>query len=245
MVRATALAAALLLAGCGEQGPYTCPPLAEGVEAVANEGPGRWAQDGLSPRLDELWRRGGTREGEELSLPTFPAVSSGGRLALPDFRLAEATVIEPDGTWAGPWTRSGEGPEEIRSAVAAQWTPDGHLLVFDVVGARVVRLEGDDRVAEVITVERSFTAPIVAGGELLWAGLLPDGSALLVAHDRPTGSAEDILASVLRLAPRASEPDTVSRARLPAVTVDQVRGWPVPGWPRPLAATNARGELVT
>lgn len=175
---AASFAAVLLLTACGETSPYTCPPLAEGVESVANEGPGRWAQDGLSPWIDEeLWRRGGTREGEELSLPTFSAVSPGGRLALPDFRLAEATVIEPDGTWAGPWTRSGEGPEEIRAAVAAQWTPDGHLLVFDVAGAKIVRLADEARAAEVIALVRSFTAPVGSGGELLRAGLLADGSA--------------------------------------------------------------------
>lgn len=243
-----ALAAALLLAACGEGLPYACPPLAEGVEIVANEGTGAWAEEGLSPRVDEeLWRRGGTREDEEIALPTFPGVSSTGRLALPDFRLGEATVIEPDGTWAGPWVRSGQGPEELRSAVAATWTPDGHLLVLDVVGAKVVRLEGASSVVEVISVDPSFTSPIVARGELVWAGLLPDGDALLARIEPTETEAWETAASasILRLEAGAEVPDTVAAARLPAVTVDQVHGWPVPGWPRPLAATNTRGDLVT
>lgn len=243
-----ALAAALLLAACGEQAPYACPPLAEGVETVTNEGPGAWAEEGLSPRVDEeLWRRGGTREGEEIALPTFPGASSTGRLALPDFRLGEVIVIEPDGTWTGPWIRPGQGPEELRSAVAATWTPDGHLLVLDVVGAKVVRLEGESSVVEVISVDPSFTSPLVARGELVWAGLLPDGDALL-ARIEPTETEQwetAAGASILRLEAGAEVPDTVSAARMPAVTVDQVVGWPVPGWPRPLAATNTRGELVT
>ncbi|MFW6193655.1 MAG: hypothetical protein ACOC83_09245, partial [Gemmatimonadota bacterium] len=244
---AAAVTAALLLAACAEQVPYACPPLAEGVEVVANEGPGAWAEEGLSARVDdELWRRGGTREDEEIALPTFPGASSTGRLALPDFRLGEAIVIEPDGTWAGPWVRSGQGPEEIRSAVAATWTPDGQLLVLDVVGAKVVRLEGESSVVEVISVDPSFTSPLVARGELMWAGLLPDGDALL-ARIEPTETEEwetAAAASILRLETGAEVPDTVAAVRSPAVTVDQVRGWPVPGWPRPLAATNTRGELV-
>lgn len=245
---AAALAAALLLTACGEQAPYACPPLVEGVEIVANEGTGTWAEAGLSPRVDEeLWRRGGTREDEEIALPTFPGVSSTGRLALPDFRLGEVTVIEPDGTWAGPWIRPGQGPEEIRSALATTWTPEGHLLVLDVVGARVVRLEDEASVVEVISVDPSFTSPMVARGELVWAGLLPDGDALL-ARIEPTET-EDwenaATLSILRLEAGAEVPDTAAAARLPAVTVDQVRGWPVPGWPRPLVATNTRGELVT
>lgn len=240
---------AVLVVACGEPGAsYSCPSLVDGVEIVANEGPGAWAEEGLSPRLVELWRRGGTREGEELSLPTFPAVSRTGRLAVPDFRLAEVTVIEPDGTWAGPWTRSGEGPEEIRSAVAASWTAEGELLVFDVAGSKVLRLAGPSEVAEEIPLVRSFTAPILRGGELLWAGLQPDGDALLAAHDRPgasEGAEGRVIASVLRLEAGAETPDTVSRGTFPAVTVNRRRGWAVPGWPRPMAATNTRGELVT
>lgn len=243
------LAATLLFAACGEPTPsYTCPPMAEGVDVVANAGPGTWAEEDVSPRLTELWRRGGTREGEELSMPTFPAVSPAGRLAVPDFRLAEVIVIEPDGTWLGSWTRSGGGPGEIRSAVAASWTADGELLVFDVAGSKVLRLTGPSEVAEQIPVIRSFTAPVLQGGELLWAGLLPHGDALLVAHDRPgttDGPEGRVIASVLRLEAGAESPDTVSRGSFPTVTVNRRRGWAVPGWPRPVAATNTRGELLT
>lgn len=248
-VAAASLAAAVLSGACGEAVPdVTCPPLVEGVEVAASAGEGTWAEEGLSPRLTELWRRGGTREGEELSLPTFPAVSRTGRLAVPDFRLAEVTVIEPDGTWLGPWTRSGEGPGEIRSAVTASWTADGDLLVFDIAGSKVVTLEDPAEVVEEIPVARSFTTPVLRSGELLWAGLEPDGDALLVAHDRPEqggGSEAEVVASVLRLEAGAETPDTVSRGSFPAVTVNRRRAWAVPGWPRPLAAGNSRGELAT
>lgn len=244
---AIAFAAALLLTACGETGPYACPPLAEGVEVVANEGPGAWAEDDLSPRLTELWRRGGTREGEELALPTFPGVSRTGRLAVPDFRLAEATVIEPDGTWSGPWTRSGEGPGEIRSAVAASWTADGDLLVFDVVASKVVRLDGPSDVVGEIPIEPSFTGPVVASGELTWAGLEPNGDLLLTTEGTSAdgGTAQNTVEWTIReLEAGAERPTTVASTDLPAVDVSWTSHWTLPARPRPLAATSALGALV-
>ncbi len=233
--------------GCDRPAETTCSPMAEGVTVVASAAPGAWAQEGVEPMPVELWRRGGTNPGEELAFPIFPSASPDGRLAVPDFQLGEVLVIEPDGTWLGPWARRGEGPGEIGSPVAATWSSDGTLAVFDLVNAKVLYLRDGEVAAPDQSIDPGFTAPILATGELIWAGVQPGGAALLYPSWRPLGSsaaAAQREAVIVRLKPGATGPDTLSRSVFPTVGAYRASNWPVPGWPRPVAAVGARGVLA-
>jgi len=58
--------------GCGDAPRASgCDPLVEGATIVASAGAGVWEREGRVPVLAELWRRGGTNEGEELAFPIF------------------------------------------------------------------------------------------------------------------------------------------------------------------------------
>lgn len=239
--------------GCGDAPRASgCDPLVEGATIVASAGAGVWEREGRVPVLAELWRRGGTNEGEELAFPIFPAASPSGRLAIPDFQLAEVTVVEPDGTWLGPWARQGSGPGEIATPVAVAWASDGTLAVFDIANSSVVHLKDGEPVGEDVRIDPTFVAPILSAGQLAWAGVHPDGTVLLdpgwSSADPSDETARGSL--IVRLTPGAAAPDTVARSTIPIARTEAllrtqgVREWPVPGWPRPVAATGADGALA-
>lgn len=237
----------LALGGCQAAPEPICDPLVEGVAIVRSAGPGAWEREGVRPELVALWRRGGNRPREELALPVSSSASADGRLAVPDFALGEVVVIEPDGTWSGPWARRGQGPGEIATPVAATWSGDGTLAVFDIVNAKVLYLRDGEVAARDRPVDPRFTSPVVASGELIWAGVQPNGAVLLSPAWRPLESeAEDGRweAVIARLAPGATEPDTLSRSVFPMALAEGAPGWPVPGWPRPVAAVGAGGVLA-
>lgn len=247
-LRGAACAVAVALVACaGGRSARVCAPIVDGVRVVENSGPGAWQRSGLEPRLVELWRAGGLREGEGLAMPAFPAASRDGRLAVPDFRLGEVVVLGSDGEWLGPWTRSGEGPGEIGRPVAGVWDDGGRLAVFDIAAPKVVHLADGAPVADDQRVDPSFTAPVVTGGALTWAGVQPSGATLLYppaepVHDgRATGRHS---ASILRLPEGGREPDTLIGTRFPVVDGERVRAWPAPGWARPTAAVGAGGRLA-
>lgn len=240
--------AAIGAAGCaGRPEAPECEPLVDGATIVASAGPGVWEREGRVPALVELWRRGGTNEGEELVLPIFPAASPEGRLAIPDFELAEVMVVEPDGTWLGPWARRGQGPGEIATPVAVAWASDGVLAAFDIANASVVRLKDGAPVGEDVRIDPTFVAPILRAGQLSWAGVHPDGTVLLDpgwSSPHPPDDAGTRPSLIVRLAPGAAGVDTVARSTIPIVGTDELREWPVPGWPRPVAATGVDGALA-
>lgn len=132
--------------------------------------------------------------------------------------------------------------------MAASWTGVGELLVFDVVAPKVVRLGGPSEVVGEISVDPSFTGPVVASGELIWAGLEPDGDVLLTERQPRTdaASSRNLVGWAIReLEAGAERADTVSATELESVEVSWTSDWTLPARPRPLAATNAQGELVT
>ena len=236
------------VAGCDDTVETACEPLVPRVVVVSEDGPGVWERGGLEPTLIELWRRGGTNPGEELAFPIFPSASPNGRLAIPDFQLGEVIVVEPDGTWRGAWARRGQGPGEIATPVAAVWGPDETLAVFDIVNAKVVYLREGEVAASDVSVDPTFTAPIVSSGELVWAGVQPGGATLLHPAWQPAESEEkdnQHVAVILRLEPGGAKPDTTSQSVFPTVSGERYSGWPVPGWPRPIAAVGAGGVLAS
>lgn len=229
----------VLACGVGERAAW-CPPAAEGVTVVANVGDGLWAAEGLESRLVELWRVGGTREGQELGQPIAVVASPGGRVAVPDFMLGEVVVIEPDGTWLGAWTRQGAGPGEVRAPVAAAWDGDDRLAVFDIMTPKVAYVGADGPVGEDLRVEPSFTVPVVNSGQFDWAALRADGTVYLqpAAVSMTSGASQrDDVSLVLALAPGASVVDTVARGTWVPIGGDgPFANWHAPGWPRLTAA---------
>lgn len=243
---ARAAVAGLAAAGisCGElerEGPAEWCPEPPGVLTVVNRGEGAWS--GGRVGFEELWRAGGLAEDEELAFPVGIAAAPGGRTAVPDWVLGQVIVVEADGTWSGPWTRPGEGPGEVRRPVAAAWTGEGRLAVFDLEGPRVVYAGGGEPEPEDVPVDPDFTGPILAGGSLAWAGVRPDGTVLLLpppARPEGAGPEERALSVLLALPPGAEAPDTLARAAVP--TLQPIRDEPAPGWPRVLAAVA--GDLL-
>lgn len=204
------------------------------------------------PRFVELWRVGGTNEGEELAFPLNAAVSGSGRLAIADFGLGELIVIDPDGTWLDPWATAGQGPNELASPVAAVWTDEGsEVAVFDLPNGKVVFLREGPPVREGVAVPVSLVSPVYASGELAWAGVMPSGSALvqpaLQIEGRPTRGPEAVSARslLIRSRPGTEVLDTVASVTLPTVGGDPPYGRVgAPGWPTVKAAISADGSLA-
>lgn len=242
--RGLALAATLLGTAChgADARGGSCEPLLGGVAIVSSSGEGEW---GAAPRrLTEVWRAGGVREGEELAFPNSIVASTAGRLAIADFQLAEVIIVEPDGAWTGPVARRGRGPGEYAHPLAVAWSEDGSLTVFDVFGAKAVTYGAGAPVE--LPLAPTFTGLVVEGGSLNWAGTQPNGAALLIGS--PTWSEQrpgEALFTLLRLAPGASEPDTLLTSRQPGGVVSDGLG-PVtgPGWPKVVAAAGAGDRLA-
>ena len=240
------LGAVTIVSGCERDGSLAwCLPAAEGVEVVATMGGGAWGEDDEPARLEELWRAGGLNEGEELVYPVSLAASPEGRLAIADFQLSEVVVVEPDGTWGGPWGRRGEGPGELATPATAAWDRAGRLAVFDIAAPKVLFLRDGGPAAPDVPIERSFTAPIIASGELTWAGVQPDGGVLIQPSPQPAPApAEAGLRAglLLRLAAGATVPDTLVRVTLRGLA--EGPWWGLPGAPQLLSALGPDGALA-
>lgn len=229
---------AIVLAACAPERPPECEPLVDGVPLAANA---------TSPevvrtfRLEELWRRAGTREGEDLLLPITVVPAPGGRVAIPDFSLSEVSVVEADGTWRGAVTRTGDGPHEVRAPVAAAWVSDSVLRIFDIGRSRILAVDLDGRpAADEVALDPAFAAPVLARGELNGVALHAPAAPVLMTNTEatlPDGTFTDRMRGiVVRLDPSTSRFDTLSLPEWPTVLVP---GWgdvAVPGWPRPMAA---------
>lgn len=197
----------------------TCDPGTggPGVELVASVGPGLWEEGGARAAWIELWRAGGTRDGQGLARPVAFAVSVEGRLAVSDFELGEVAVVEPDGTWGGVWTRRGSGPGELTHPLGAAWTAEGDLLVVDVLGNKVVRLADSESALGEMPVDPSYFGPLVLRGDAPRAWPTSSGALFLATPPfRGEGTAAGT-AYLLRLPAGAVVPDTLVRMRVPMV----------------------------
>lgn len=195
----------------------------------------------------ELWRAGGLNEGQELAYPVGVSASPAGRVAIADFQLSEVVVVERDGTWGGPWGRRGRGPGELSTPVATVWDRAGRLAVFDVVAPKVLFLEDGEPVTEDVAVAPAFTAPVVSSGQLVWAGVAPDGATLLQPTPEPGPDPSDPglrTALLLRLRPGRGAADTLVRTTIRTLPEGRHAGWSIPGWPRLLSAVGTDGAVA-
>jgi hypothetical protein len=236
-------ASALYTSGCGGDVQTTCLPLREGVRVIANvESAAREV-----PRFEELWRRGGTREGEELSVPLGVAAGPNGRIAIADFQLAEIIVVDGDGTWHGSWTRTGGGPGETRHPVAAAWRADGALVVFDILGNRIVTLRDGEPLPGDVQVDPGFACPSVSRGGMLGITMQP-GAPILLTEFEQVGTdgtfTGDMQGLAMRLDVRSGRVDTLAAPVYPNVEAERWGGIAAPGWPRPVAAAGGEYAAV-
>jgi hypothetical protein len=237
----------LAAAGCAPGAHAGCEHAPDGVEPAVHTGPGEWQRDGLAPLLAEAWRAGGTRDGEELAFPVHATANANGVVAIPDFALAELMLVEPHGTWRGELVRRGSGPGEMQAPVAAGWDADGRLAVLDVVGAKILVLDARGNVLDERGVPTSFTAPIVASGELRGAAVHPSGLALLQPGLVPVADAASsgvAAAIALRLAPGAARPDTIAATQVATLQSPQLGGFTAPGALEPSVAIAPDGRVA-
>ena len=221
-----------------------CTADSSDIPVTISNGPGVWEQAGITPRLEELWRAGGLREGAELVYPAGLAVSAAGRVAVTDFSLSEVVVIEPDGRWTGPRVRRGQGPGELATPVASTWDTAGNLVIFDLTAAKVLFHGGSGPAREDLPIPREVPSAILLAGELPWVGVQPNGGIVLQPPLRRAAdeAADDRVFTLLRYPPGAALPDTVGRSILPASA--DVQGYAAPGWYRLAPAIGADGTLV-
>jgi hypothetical protein len=242
---------ALGLGGCGGDASAlseACAAGEEGIVVAANSGTGEWARQGRSGRLVELWRVGGTNEGQELAYPSGLVANAQGRLAVVDFQLGQVIVVENDGRWTGPLGGRGGGPGELQTAVAAGWTASGELQVFDLGGSKVVVFGPSGVPIRDDPVDRSFVQPVWESGGLGWAAVGDDGAVFL--QGLPEGGRREAAstygaAPILRLPSASATPETLVNFEFPVVSPDGWMSTLSPGWPQPLAAVGSGGRVAT
>jgi hypothetical protein len=240
------LASSLALA-CATEAARPCEPVIDGIPVINAAAPASRTLPTDASWI-ELWRAGGLREGQELLTPVSVAVRADGMVAIPDFGLAEVVTVGPDGGWRGSVFRKGPGPEELQTPAAAAWSSDGDLWVFDVVSPKVLRYRDGDGSVSALPVSPDFTAPVVSSGELIWAGVQRGGAVLLQPGSQPIDAAAANPAQhrALLLRERAADTpiDTLASIEFPVVSANRLHAWPVPGWPRLVAAVGLDGAIA-
>lgn len=215
-------------------------------DVAINPGLGGWEERGLEPELREIWRAGGLEQRQGMVFPVGGSAGPEGRIAIPDFQAGQTFVVAPDGEWLGSWTRQGQGPGEVLRPVAAAWTDDGQLAVFDIQGSKVTWVSGPGEAANELQLDPDFTSPVIASGSLRWAAVGGDGTSWLRPGPSTTGAGEARAAAVVtRLRPEAGTPDTVLRDTVPTIaSKGRFARTLLPGAPRPVTALEPDGDLL-
>lgn len=234
--KATGIIALTSLAvfGCGGADDVECYHPADGVAVVENGTEGVWDQRGVHPTFNLLWRRGGTNQGEELAYPAGATVSRAGRVAIPDFQLAELIIIDVDGAWKSPWATGGPGPGELSAPAAAAWASPDTVVVFDIGASELEYITVDGGYAE--AVPGAFAGPVVASGQIHWVAVDERGATYLKVTGRADGGDSQVQTIVRQ--PRGEEVDTLLSVRVPVVSEGRFRDVPLPGFPTATAAVG-------
>ena len=207
----------VIVTGCQVANPISCAPYWPDIpysEAEVSAEP-------PSIRLEELWRAGGSAEGQEIAQPASVSTSSGGAVAVVDFGLGQVSVISPRGEWLGSWSRRGKGPGELTMPVASNWSGDT-LVVFDIDQAKVVRYLAAEYVDE-IKIPTEFVVPVAMTGSIEFVAVASDGSVLLQQPLASSASPDSSVLFILLQRPGTADADTVVGVRVRHVEWDQGR----------------------
>jgi hypothetical protein len=226
--------ALLLVAACDRGTADTaCAPLQPGVPVHAAAG------DPARGTLREMWRAGGA-QGVELAAPAAFAAADDGRLAVVDYMLGEVLILARDGSVDVAPTRRGRGPGELTMPVAASWKADT-LLVFDIEQAKVVSLHGDGVAAPDSHVPAALVAPVIASGEVEFAAVLGNGTALLRQPATASARGDSATIAFVAAARDGATVDTVIAATVPVVVQGGGRMLSRPGAAQPRLAVGSNG----
>lgn len=234
--------ACALLSACsaGSSTPAWCRSDAAGARVVVLP-----KEDAASLTLRELWSVGGGEGPHVFGLPIGPAVSAGGRVAVPDLEAHTVIVLDADGTWVGPVVLQGQGPGEVEWPAAAQWADDDHLLIFDLARGSVLRMRvGGGEAPTRWTVAPRVIAAVSAAGQLPGVHLAGNGDLILELLGTPVaGDPTHSRAAVVRLSPDGGV-DTLQDQVTHVVGKGPYTHLIVPGSPRPVVAAAATGSVA-
>jgi hypothetical protein len=233
------LCAAAAMAACGNASVADCAAERDGVTSV-----GRLPDAAQHATFVELWRVGGLNEDQHFALPLPLAVSRDGRVAVADFQLGEASVVEPDGSWRGRIARRGMGPGELSSPVALVWDDHGGLHVYDIVKHVIVRFDESLQVVEELRVDPAVGGPLVRAGSLEWAGLQPSGHILLRPGLEARPNDREGREVLLRMSAQSATADTLAARVTPVLTIGGIDPVRAPGFARLTSAVGAGGRVA-
>lgn len=231
------LSVGVIAAGCQAANPNSCGPYWPDIPISVVDIPA----DPPSIRLDELWRAGGSADGQEIAEPASISASSKGAVAVVDFGLAQVSVISSQGEWLGSWGRQGRGPGELTMPVASNWSADT-LLVFDIDQAKIVRYVSSVNVGET-RVPAEFIAPVAVKGSIDFVAIASDGTVLLQQPLVASTSADSSALTILMRQPGAIGADTLVRTIVSHVEWDRSK-IVQPGTAAPVVAVGADGWLA-
>jgi hypothetical protein len=122
----------------------TIDTLDTGTLLVRNDGRPLWS-DGSGWELTEDLRIGSMMESGPTAFGRIHdlQVDSAGRIYILDGQAQEVRVFFADGTYSHKIGRQGEGPGELKQAVAMGWGPGSVLRVVDMGNARISSFEKD------------------------------------------------------------------------------------------------------
>lgn len=205
----------------------------------------RYSTESRTLLLQEAWRRGGLREGEEVVHPEAPSVDRLGRVAFIDRALEDVVVIGEGAVWLGAVLEQGDGPDEVGLPVTVAWGPDGTLLVADFQRQQLRRWSvGEEAGAAVRPIPEGVLDWVYRAGEVHWGwlSLAPTGDILLDRRGRADADAP-VETQLEKYPVRDVGPPQVL-LRVEASPLTARRTLVAPGFPRVLGAIGPEGEVA-
>jgi hypothetical protein len=233
-LRTVSACCVVILAGCRGALTPQCDPYWPDVPTTP------LLESAASLRLEEIWRVAGSNEGQELAHPSSVSVSEAGRVAVVDYTLAEAIVVDSRGKWLGRWGRRGEGPGELTMPVAARWAHDT-LKVFDIEQGKVASYVDGTAVGDQVRIAPEFIAPVVSSGEIRLVSVGAGNAVILMQPLRVETGVDSARVVVSRYNPSLPLTDTLIDHRVAMVSSNEYPSFVHPGAAQARLAVGGNG----